>query len=629
MKEAGNKIISSISARRKDLLIMRKEMEAISNRLEIATDDGSLGCAGFPTDILRNIIKAKEKIDLVVAVGPVPMMKAISEVTKPVRIKTIVSLNPIMVDGTGMCGGCRVTVRGETKFTCVNGPEFDGHEVDFEELARRLAIYDEEKKVGKTNAESSPCILQTEALKKDSKGRIPRQKLAEQEPKNRIENFREVTSGYTPEQAFLEAKRCLQCKKPPCQEGCPVQVDIPAFIQLIVQGDYVGAARKIKEESCLPAVCGRVCPAEDNCEKSCVLGKKENPVAIGNLERFVADKERELSKIEAPPLPSLKKERVAVIGSGPSGISAAGDLVKLGYRVTLFEAFHKAGGVLVYGIPEFRLPKAIVETEVDYLRKLGVEIELNSVIGKLWTIEELFRKQGVKAVFVGTGAGLPRFLGIPGENFNGVLSANEYLTRTNLMKAYDSNYQTPILKRKRIAIIGGGNVAIDAARTALRLGGEEVTVVYRRSRLEMPARPNEVHHGEEEGLKFQFLTNPIKIIGNQEGWVKEMECLRMELGEPDESGRKRPIPIKGSEFILKVEMVIPAIGNGPHPLVPQTTPDLKIDKRGNIIADEKTGKTSKKGVFAGGDIVTGAATVISAMRAGRQAAQAIDKYLKG
>ncbi len=406
-----------------------------------------------------------------------------------------------------------------------------------------------------------------------------------------------------------------------------MQIDIPAFIALITRGDYGGGARKIKEESCLLAVCGRVCPAEDNCEKMCVLGKKGEPVAIANLERFVADKEREQAKVEAPALPSRKKEKIAVIGSGPAGISAAGDLAKLGYRVSLFEAFHKSGGVLVYGIPEFRLPNSVVEEEVNYLRKLGVEIKLNSVIGRLFTIGELF-EDGFKAVFVGTGAGLPRFLGIPGENLNGVLSANEYLTRTNLMKAYDPAYRTPILKRKRIAVIGGGNVTMDAARTALRLGGKEVTVVYRRSRREMPARPNEVHHGEEEGLKIRLLTNPVKILGDEKGWVRGMECLRMRLGEPDESGRRRPIGVAGSEFVLKVELVIVAIGNGPHPLIAQTTPDLKTDKKGHIVADEETGETSRKGVFAGGDIVTGSATVISAMRAGRRAARAIDSYLK-
>jgi glutamate synthase (NADPH/NADH) small chain len=425
----------------------------------------------------------------------------------------------------------------------------------------------------------------------------------------------------------LESGRCIQCKKPLCYDGCPVGIDIPAFIKLVGEGDFIGAARKIKEANSLPAVCGRVCPQEDQCEKVCVVGKKSLSVSIGYLERFVADYEREHGDVFIPDIPESTGYKIAVVGSGPAGLTVAGELAKKGHEVTIFEALHKAGGVLVYGIPEFRLPKSIVESEVDYLRKLGVKVEVNSVIGKIETVDELL-ENGFDAVFLGTGAGLPVFMGIPGENLNGVYSANEYLTRANLMKAYDPEYDTPILRKKKIAVLGGGNVAMDSARTALRLGGEDVYVVYRRSRAEMPARIDEVHHGEEEGLKFKLLMNPIRILGDEDGWVKGMECISMKLGEPDESGRRRPIPIEGSESILEVECVVVAVGNGPNPLVPATTPGLNTNKRGNIVADEETGKTSKEGVFAGGDIVTGAATVILAMGAGKKAAVAIDEYVR-
>jgi glutamate synthase (NADPH/NADH) small chain len=405
-----------------------------------------------------------------------------------------------------------------------------------------------------------------------------------------------------------------------------VRIDIPAFIGTIEKKDYPKAIRIIKESSCLPAVCGRVCPAEDNCEKKCILSRKGKPVAIGTLERFASDMEMTSGKVEIPGIKKKKNIKTAIVGSGPAGISCAGDLVKMGYTVTLFEAFHKAGGVLIYGIPEFRLPKNIVRREIEYLKKIGVEVRLNSVIGKLFTIEELFQ-QGYKAVFVGTGAGLPLFLGVPGENLNGVMSANEFLTRSNLMKAYDASYETPILCKDRVAVIGGGNVAMDAARTARRLGAKEVTVVYRRSREEMPARPCEAHHGEEEGIKFQYLSAPVSFAGSSDNWVKEMKCQRMKLGEPDASGRRRPVPIPGDEFTMQVDEVIIAIGNGPNPLVPATTPGLNTNKWGNIIAAPETCKTSKEGVFAGGDIVTGSATVISAMGAGRLAAKEIDKYI--
>ncbi len=450
--------------------------------------------------------------------------------------------------------------------------------------------------------------------------------MREQPPKERIHNFDEVPYGYTEEEAIAEAKRCLSCKKPPCVGGCPVEIDIPGFIAKIAEGDFRGAIRIMKQKNVLPAICGRVCPQEDQCEKVCVLGKKMEPVAIGRLERFIADWEAKQGTMEIPEKLPPTGKKVAVVGSGPAGLTVAGDLLKLGHEVTIFEALHKPGGVLIYGIPEFRLPKAIVMREVEFVVKMGAKLVTSFVVGMTKTVDELL--QEFDAVFIGTGAGLPWFMGIPGENLNGIYSANEYLTRSNLMKAYlFPKYDTPIVRGKNVAVIGGGNVAMDSARTALRLGAEKSIIIYRRSKTEMPARLEEIHHAEEEGVIFQFLTLPVRYLGEQ-GWVKEVECIKMELGEPDASGRRRPIPIKGSEFRIPVDTVVVAIGQSPNPLIPRTTPGLEVTKHGNIIADEKTGKTTKKGVFAGGDIVTGAATVILAMGAGRIAARAIDEYLK-
>ena len=451
-----------------------------------------------------------------------------------------------------------------------------------------------------------------------------------QDAKVRAHNFDEVALGYDEETAVAEAERCLHCKVPQCRKGCPVSIDIPEFIAKIKERDYDGAVAKIKESNSLPAVCGRVCPQENQCEKFCILGKRGESVGIGRLERFVADRALEKGeKIEKPEV-APDAQSVAVIGSGPSGLACAGDLAKKGYKVTIFEALHKAGGVLSYGIPEFRLPKdRVVQKEIENIKALGVKIELDSVAGRLYTVDELMNEEGFDAVFIGTGAGLPRFQNIPGESLNGVYSANEFLTRCNLMKAYKfPEYATPIKVGKRAAIIGGGNVAMDAARTALRLGAEHVSIVYRRSAAELPARAEEVEHAKEEGIDFQLLTNPVAIEDNGEGWVKSMRCIRMELGEPDASGRRRPVPIEGSEFDIDVETVIVAIGTGPNPIIAHTTPGLETTKRGNIAADEETGATSKPGVFAGGDIVTGAATVILAMGAGRKAAAAIDEYLQ-
>jgi glutamate synthase (NADPH/NADH) small chain len=466
--------------------------------------------------------------------------------------------------------------------------------------------------------------------KKPKKPKIPRQPMPEQDPHKRAKNFDSVTLGYTLEQAAKEAERCIQCKKPYCIAGCPVAIDIPKFIQLVKDKEYLKAAQVIKQTNLLPAVCGRVCPQEDQCEKVCVLGKKQEPVAIGRLERFVADYEAEHGEMPLPEMPPKTGKKIAVVGAGPGGLTVAGDLIMLGHDVTIFEALHKAGGVLVYGIPEFRLPKAIVDREVEYLQKLGVELKLNSVIGKIRTIDQLMKEDGFDAVFIGSGAGLPWFMDIPGENLNGVYSANEYLTRNNLMKSFDfPSHDTPIKKHKNVAVIGGGNVAMDSVRTGLRLGADNAYIVYRRSRTEMPARKEEVDHAEHEGVQFKNLTAPVRILGNDEGWVTGLECLEMELGEPDASGRRRPIPIKGSEFTLEMDAVIIAIGTSANPLIAQTTPDLKLNRRGYIeVENETTGRTSKKGVFAAGDIVTGSATVILAMGAGRGAAKAIQEYLQ-
>ncbi|HEC79213.1 MAG TPA: NADPH-dependent glutamate synthase [candidate division WOR-3 bacterium] len=451
--------------------------------------------------------------------------------------------------------------------------------------------------------------------------------MKEQPPEERIKNFNEVPYGYSEEEAIQEAKRCLQCKRATCIAGCPVEIDIPGFIKKIAEGDFRAAIKIMKDKNVLPAVCGRVCPQEDQCEKVCVLAKKYEPVGIGRLERFIADWEAEQGAAEIPPKAPSTGKRVAVVGSGPGGLTVAGDLIKLGHEVVIFEALHKPGGVLVYGIPEFRLPKTIVQREVDYLLKLGVRLETSFVVGRTKTLDELLEE--FDAIYLGTGAGLPWFMNIPGENYNGVYSANEYLTRSNLMKAYlFPQYDTPIVRGKKVAVIGGGNVAMDSARTALRLGAEEVRIIYRRSEKEMPARIEEIEHAKEEGIIFEILTLPVAYHADENGWVKEAECIRMKLGEPDASGRRRPLPIEGSNFKIPVDTVVVAIGQSPNPLIAQTTPDLKVGKWGNIEVDPETGKTSKKGVWAGGDVVRGGATVILAMGDGRVAARSIHEYLK-
>lgn len=454
---------------------------------------------------------------------------------------------------------------------------------------------------------------------------MPKTPIREQKPKQRLKNFDEVNLGYTKEEAQAEATRCLQCKKARCIEGCPVGIDIPAFLELVKEGEFLEAAKKVKEKNLLPAICGRVCPQETQCEGVCALGHKDESVAIGKLERFVADFERENNLVEVPKVEKSLKKKVAVVGSGPAGLTVAGDLAKLGYEVTIFEALHEPGGVLVYGIPEFRLPKKIVAAEIELLKKMGVAIEKDVVVGRTYLVDEIF-EAGFKAIFLGIGAGLPIFMGIEGENLNGVYSANEFLTRTNLMRAYlFPQYDTPIKKGKKVAVIGGGNVALDSARSALRLGAEKVSIVYRRTEKEMPARVEEYEHAKEEGVDFQFLTLPNRILGDN-GWVKGMECLKMKLGEPDESGRRRPLPIEGSGFEMEVDQIVVAIGTRANPLLLNSTADLKLNERGYVKINE-VGRTSKRGVFAGGDIVTGSATVISAMGMGRVAAQNIHDYL--
>jgi glutamate synthase (NADPH/NADH) small chain len=457
---------------------------------------------------------------------------------------------------------------------------------------------------------------------------LKRRPMPKQDHLERIRNFDEVALGYAVETAREEASRCLNCKNPLCNKGCPVGIDIPGFIKCIIEGDFSSGIRKIKETNALPAVCGRVCPQEEQCERMCVLGKKGEPVSIGRLERFLADWEASQAKMEIPEVAPKTGKKVAIVGAGPAGITVANDLLILGHDVTIFEALHECGGVLIYGIPEFRLPKSIVSREVEYVKRLGAQIQMDYIVGTTRTVDELLEE--FDALFVGAGAGLPWFMEIPGENLNGVYSANEYLTRVNLMKGYRfPEYDTPVKQPSRVAVVGGGNVAMDSARTAVRLGADEVHLVYRRSRTELPARLEEVENAEEEGVIFDLLTLPVRLIGDENGWIKEIECLEMELGEPDESGRRRPVPVKGSNFLMPADAVVIAIGNSPNPLVPMTTPGLEINKKGGIVTNPETALTSKPKVWAGGDVVRGAATVISAMGDGRIAAAAIHKYLTG
>ena len=621
-----------IGARSKDLLFYEDELRAVCNNLHIMTDDGTYGEQGLVTAKVDELCTKGVEYSHCVAIGPLPMMKFVSLTTKKYNLPTIVSLNCMMVDGTGMCGACRVRVGDEVKFCCVDGPEFDGHLVDFDEAARKLKTPDARRYRIATAESGHNCNLAPAveaALAGDSgKSGNPgkeRQKPREQEPNVRAHNFDEVSFGFTEHQALVEANRCLQCKKPRCVEACPVGINIPRFIQDIKEENLNQAYITISHDSALPAVCGRVCPQETQCEGSCVMGVKGDPIAIGALERFVADNHRAVSKPQSQCYPAGRK--VAVVGSGPSGLTCAGDLAKHGYQVTVFEALHHAGGVLVYGIPEFRLPKQkVVEPEIDNLRRLGVEIRTNVIIGKSITIDQLMDDMEYDAVYIASGAGLPKFMGVKGETLIGVISANELLTRTNLMHGYDEQYDTPIYLGKKVIVVGGGNVAMDAARTALRLGSE-VTVVYRRGEQDMPARREEVHHAMEEGVQFMFQTAPVEVLGTEDGYVRALRCVKMEMGEPDAKGRRSFKAIEGSEVDVEADTVVAALGTSPNPLIRTSTPGLECETWGGIKADEN-GQTSRKYIFAGGDAVSGAATVILAMGAGRKAAKAIMENLK-
>ncbi len=613
-----------IGARSKDLLFYEDELRAVCHNLHIMTDDGSYGEQGLVTAKVDQLCQSGADYSHCVAIGPLPMMKFVSLTTKKHDLPTIVSLNCMMVDGTGMCGACRVRVGDEVKFCCVDGPEFDGHLVDFDEAARKLKTPDARRYRIATASEGHNCNL-APAVESAMAEAKKRQKPREQDPKVRARNFDEVSFGLTEHQALAEASRCLQCKKPRCVEACPVGINIPLFIQNIKEENFNQAYITISHDSALPAVCGRVCPQETQCEGSCVMGVKAEPIAIGALERFVADNHRAKSKPQSPCYPAGRK--VAVIGSGPSGLTCAGDLAKHGYQVTVFEALHHAGGVLVYGIPEFRLPKQrVVEPEIENLRRLGVEIRTNVIIGKSITIDQLFEDMEYDAVYIASGAGLPKFMGVKGETLIGVISANELLTRTNLMHGYDEQYDTPIYLGKKVIVVGGGNVAMDAARTALRLGSE-VTVVYRRGQEDMPARREEVHHAMEEGVRFMFQTAPVEILGNEDGTVRALRCVKMAMGEPDEKGRRKFSPIENSECDVDADTIVAALGTSPNPLIRTTTPGLECETWGGIKADEN-GQTSRKLIFAGGDAVSGAATVILAMGAGRKAAKAIMEALE-
>jgi glutamate synthase (NADPH/NADH) small chain len=622
-----------IAARNAELLILVDEFSDIVDKLFVCTDDGTQiadekgkirffkGNAAQYADILLQ----ENHYYHVVAIGPMVMMKYLCLTTAKYAVPTTVSMNPIMVDGTGMCGACRITVAGKVKFACIEGPEFDGHKVDFDEAIRRSSLY-KRFEIATVSDEHQCKLADVENVEKaenceiNLKNRFTRIPCRQQKAELRVKNFEEVCYGYNFEEAQSEASRCLNCKTPLCVGKCPVNIDIPAFIEEIKSGDISKAAEIIAKDSVLPAVCGRVCPQEEQCEAVCVLGKRGDAVAIGKLERFVADFTRD-EKREVKVKITKNPYSIAIVGSGPAGLSCAADLAKAGCKVTIFEALHKAGGVLVYGIPEFRLPKAIVQNEIDKLVDLGVEIKTNVVIGDTLSIDELFSDKGFDYVFIGSGAGLPKFMNIAGENLNGVFSANEILARSNLMKAYSTESPTPIYVGQKAVVVGGGNVAMDAARTAKRLGAD-VHLVYRRSKAEMPARNEEIEHAIEEGIILQELTNPLEIIGDEVGWVKAIKCIRMRLGDADASGRRSPIEIPDSEFFIETDVVIMSLGTSPNPLIINTTKGLETSKWKTIVADED-GQTSRKNVFAGGDAVTGAATVILAMEAGRKAAKKI------
>ena len=648
LKAAGNRVITVLAGRTKELIILEKEMRASSDEVIIMTDDGSYGQKGLVTQGVEQVI-LREKVDKCFAIGPAIMMKFVCLLTKKYDIPTDVSLNTIMVDGTGMCGACRITVGGKTKFVCVDGPEFDGHQVDFDEMLKRMGAFKpyEQEEMHKLDHPDT-CQATGESLQEEDKTRnapwrvelrkamkpkertaIPRVKMPELDPEYRSHSRREeVNLGLNEEQALTEAKRCLDCANPGCMTGCPVGIDIPRFIKHIEKGEFLEAAKTLKETSALPAVCGRVCPQEKQCESQCIHLKMNEPaVAIGYLERFAADYERDSGQISVPDIQEKNGIKVAVVGSGPAGLSFAGDMAKMGYDVTVFEALHEIGGVLKYGIPEFRLPNKIVDVEIDNLAKMGVQFEKDCIIGKTLSIVEL-KEAGFRGVFVASGAGLPNFMNIPGENSINILSSNEYLTRVNLMDAASEDSDTPVPFGKRVVVIGGGNTAMDSVRTAKRLGAERAIIVYRRSEAEMPARIEEVKHAKEEGVEFLTLHNPIEYLADEQGRVRQVVLQKMELGEPDASGRRSPVPIPGATETLDIDLAIVSVGVSPNPIVPHSVEGLELGRKGTIAVNDDM-QSSIPFIFAGGDIVRGGATVILAMGDGRRAAAAMDRQLRG
>lgn len=666
LKAAGNRVLSVIAGRNKELVILEDEVRACSDELIIMTDDGSYGEKGVVTIGIEKLIQ-QEHIDKVFAIGPPIMMKFCCLLTGKYNIPTDVSLNTIMVDGTGMCGACRLTIGGKTKFVCIDGPEFDGALVDWDEMFKRMGTFkraeQEEmehfeehlgnaanggQKSGVHRLDASQVMDETPtgepmevltdrnaewrkalraSMKPKERTAIERVVMPELEPEYRITTrYEEVNKGLTKQMALTEAKRCLDCAKPTCVEGCPVNIDIPSFVKNIERGQFLAAAKVLKNTSALPAVCGRVCPQEKQCESRCIHLKMNEPaVAIGYLERFAADYERESGNMSVPALEPSNGIKVAVVGSGPAGLSFAGDMAKRGYDVYVFEALHEIGGVLKYGIPEFRLPNSIVDVEIDNLRKMGVHFQTDCIIGKTITIDQL-EQSGFKGIFVGSGAGLPNFMNIPGENLINVMSSNEYLTRVNLMDAANPTTDTPLNIGKKVLVVGGGNTAMDSCRTAKRLGAD-VTIVYRRSETEMPARAEEVKHAKEEGINFMCLHNPIEYVADENGAVKQAVLQVMTLGEPDASGRRSPVPVEGKTVTIDTDQVIVAIGVSPNPLVPKSIKDLELGRKNTIVVNEEM-QSSRPEIFAGGDIVRGGATVILAMGDGRRAAANMDKQLR-
>ena len=633
-KQAGNRTTSIMGFRSKSLVFWEEKFAEHSDRLILCTDDGSTGRPGFVTAALKDLLE-EDKPDLVVAIGPLPMMHAAVDVTRPFGVKTMVSLNTIMVDGTGMCGSCRVTVSGEVKFACVDGPDFDGHQVDFAELNARQKRFKAQEGQAVEDLDHVCTLNQLlfvegkRTYKKLSALEPNQVKMPEYDPLERARNFKEVNLGYEIDHALREAERCIQCHKPTCISGCPVGIDIPRFIRHLLVRDVDGALQSIYQNSVFPSICGRVCPQESQCEAQCVIakGKKLEPVAIGRLERFIGDHAH--APKATPPASAGQLGRVAIVGSGPGGLACAADLARFGAEVTVYEALHVLGGVLQYGIPAFRLPRSIIEREIQRLKDLGVRFETNKVIGKTFTIPQLTGEMGFDAVFVAAGAGAPAFLGIPGEFAGQVYSANEFLTRINLMGGDQFPFRdTPIAVGQSVVVIGAGNTAMDCLRVAKRLGAATVRCVYRRSEAEAPARIEEIRHAKEEGIEFFFLHAPVEIFTDDGGNVRGMKVQKMALGEPDEQGRRKPLPLD-EYFELQCDTVIYALGTKANPIIGQATPDLALNKWGNIVADDQTQATNLPGVFAGGDIVTGGATVILAMGAGRRAARAVAAYLQG